>query len=62
MFNLGGNFIFILSYLTYLILSYLKEREAAARMFSGKKGEKLVNGAMKSKTNKLVLQHFLRMT
>ncbi|XP_028391950.1 U2 small nuclear ribonucleoprotein A'-like [Dendronephthya gigantea] len=31
-----------------------REREAAARMFSGKKGEKLVNGAMKSKTNKFV--------
>jgi hypothetical protein len=48
----GDNFIYF--------ISYLKEREAAARMFSGKKGEKLVNGAMKSKTNKLVLQHFLR--
>ena len=31
---------------------FFQEREAAARMFSGKKGEKLVNGAMKSKTNK----------
>ncbi|CAB3992573.1 U2 small nuclear ribonucleo A -like [Paramuricea clavata] len=31
-----------------------REREAAARMFSGKKGEKLVNGAMRNKTNKFV--------
>ena len=35
-----------------LNVSLFQEREAAARMFGGKKGEKLVNGAMKSKTNK----------